>query len=181
MHLDHCNILPTCFPVPSLAVPCATDAVLHVQDHIACQWWCWNLNLNLGYLRNKSTRKEKGLKLIFTTIYPMWTATLSLLLLFSDYYQPQANWWTAFAVMMYPVTSLHLCPGCLRLWPVISSVLSCSAPQPELSSLGRMSQVTTSHDTDSILPGLTLLLGKNPYFPNHPTPNPIQSLVNRLD
>lgn len=59
------------------AVPCATDAMLHIQDHTACQWWCWNSNLNLSYLRNKSTRKEKGLKLIFTTVFPMWTTTLS--------------------------------------------------------------------------------------------------------
>ena len=77
MHLDHCNILPTWFPAPSLCCPLCTDAMLHIQDHTACQWWCWNSNLNLSYLRNKSTRKEKGLKLIFTTVFPMWTTTLS--------------------------------------------------------------------------------------------------------
>ena len=137
------------------AVPCATDAMLHIQDHTACQWWCWNSNLNLSYLRNKSTRKEKGLKLIFTTVFPMWTTTLS------------------------PFSCCFL--TIINPRPVISSALSCRALQPELSSLSTMSWFTTSHDMDLIFLGLTLLLGKNPYFPNHPAPYPMQSLVSRFD
>ena len=126
MHLDHCNILPTCFPVLVSAVPWVTDAMLHVQDHTACQWWCWNLNLNLGYLRNKSTRKEKGLKLIFTTVYPMWTTTLSpFSCCFLTIINPrQTDEWHSLALC----TLSLLYTSALAVWASgLSSPLSCPA------------------------------------------------------
>lgn len=133
-------------------------------------------------LKKQKHKKGKGSQIdIYNCIPNVNHHPQSLLFLFPDYYQPQANWSMALAGMTSPVISLHLCPGCLLLWPVISSTLSCRALQPELSSLSRMSQFTTSHDMDLIFPGLKLLLGKNPYFPNHPAPYPIQSLVSRFD
>lgn len=133
-------------------------------------------------LKKQKHKKGKGSQIdIYNCIPNVNHHPQSLLFLFPDYYQPQANWSMALAGMTSPVISLHLCPGCLLLWPVISSTLSCRALQPELSSLSRMSQFTTSHDMDLIFPGLKLLLGKNPYFPNHPAPYPIQSLVSRSD
>lgn len=182
MPLDHCNILPTCFPVPSLRWPlCYRCNVTCLRSH-SLPVTVLEFEPESRLLKKQKHKKGKGSQIdIYNRIPNVNHHPQSLLLLFSDYYQPQANWSMALAGMMYPATSLHLCPGCLRLWPVISSALSCRAPQPELSSLGRMSQVTRSHDMDPIFPGLTFLLGKNPYFPNHPTPYPIQLLVNRFD
>ena len=182
MELDRCNILPTWFPAPSLCCP------LYYRCNDTCPR-SHSLSVTVlefepesKLLKKQKHKKGKGPQIdIYNYIPNVNHHPQSLLLLFSDYYQPQANWPMALAGMPFPVVSLHLCPGCSLLWPVISSALSCRALQPELSSLGRMSQFTTSHDTDLIFSGLTLLLGKNPYFPNHPAPHSIQSLVRRFD
>ena len=138
MHLDQCNILPTWFPVPSLCCPlCYRCNVTCPRSH-SLSVTALELEPESKLLKKQKHKKGKGSQIdIYNCIPNVNHHPQSLLLLFSDYYQPQANWSMALAGMTYPVISLHLCPGCLLLWPVISSTLSCRALQPELSSLSK--------------------------------------------